>query len=227
MLLLIAVAAGIVLLGHAAPLTYDEAYNRLFYGNLGVSKILQTYNAPNNHLIFTVLQSFIPNRLLAWDPWTIRLIGVASGIAIIAELIAVAAARRTTPLLGLFVVAGSPLLVTYLFVSRGYTFSAVLLVAAAALPVVLARRSPVLGVCLGAAALALGTWPLPTNGFVAPGWIVVVLAIWGLRAAIAGTAVYAVAVTMMFAPIAGQVRAQSKVPWNVDGHWWTWVGTTC
>jgi hypothetical protein len=217
-------AAGIALLAHAAPLTYDEAYNRLVYGKLGVLGILRTYDAPNNHLLFTVLQSFIPDRLLRWDPWTIRIFGVASGIAMVAAVIGVAAARRTTPFLGLFAVFGSPLLVSYLFVSRGYTFSAVLLVAAAALPVVLARRHATLGVCAGAAALALGTWPVPTNGFVAPGWIIAVLAVWGLRAAIAGTAVYAAAATAMFAPIAGQVYRQAKHPWNANQHWWPWVG---
>jgi hypothetical protein len=222
--LFVGVGTGIVLLAHAAPLTYDEAYNRLFYGNLGVSKILETYNAPNNHLPFTVLQSWIPNRLLVWDPWTIRLIGVAFGIAMIAQLIGVAAVRRTTPLIGLFILAASPILVTYLFVSRGYTFSAVLLVAGAMFPVIFARRDPVLGACLGAGVLAFGTWPVPTNGFVAPGWILAVLAIWGFRAAIVGTAVYATALTIMFAPVAHQVYLQSKVQWNTPQRWWTWVG---
>ncbi|HWB22304.1 MAG TPA: hypothetical protein VG652_05410 [Gaiellaceae bacterium] len=217
-------AAAIVVLAYEAPLTYDEAYNRLVYGNLGVTKILETYNAPNNHLPFTVLQSWIPNRLLRWDPWTIRIVGVAFGIAMVAELIGVAAARRSTPLLGLFIVAGSPILVTYLFVARGYTFSAVLFGVAAALPVLLARRDPVLGACLGGAVLAFATWPVPTNGFIAPGWIVAVLAIWGFRAAIVGTAVYATALTIMFAPVASQVRAQSKVHWNTPQRWWTWVG---
>ena len=222
--LLLVAGVAIVLLGYAAPLTYDEAYNRLSYGDLGVSGILRTYNAPNNHLLFTVLQSFIPDRLLAWDPWTIRIIGVASGIAMVALLIAVAAARRTTPLLALFLVIGSPILVTYLFVSRGYTFSAVLLVAATALAVALARRSPLVGVCLGAGVLALGTWPLPTNGFFAPGWILAAFVIWGLRTAIAGAVVYTTAVALMFAPIASQVQAQAKVKWNTPQRWWTWVG---
>lgn len=222
--LLAAAGAAIVWLAHSAPLTYDEAYNRLVYGELGVSGILRTYNAPNNHLLFTVLQSFIPSRLLAWDPWTIRIVGVASGIAMVAALIAVAAARRTTPLLGLFLVTGSPILVTYLFVSRGYTFSAVLLVAATATAVALARRSPLLGLCLGAAVLALGTWPLPTNAFFAPGWIIAALAIWGLRAALAAAIVYGGAVALMFGPIAGQVEAQAKVRWNTPQRWWTWVG---
>jgi hypothetical protein len=109
-------------------------------------------------------------------------------------------------------------------VSRGYTFSAVLLVAATALAVVLARRSRLIGVCLGAAVLALGTWPLPTNAFFAPGWIVAALVIWGLREAIAGAIVYAVAVALMFAPVASQVEAQAKVKWNTPQRWWTWTG---
>jgi hypothetical protein len=229
--LIAVVAAGFALLAHATPLTYDEAFNRVYYDNLGIRAILRTYDYPNNHVPFTVLQSLIPHRLLTWDPWTIRLLGVASGIAMVAALIGVAAVRHTSPLLGLFVVAGSPILMSYVVVSRGYTFSAVLLVGAVALPVVLARRSPMLGgrspmlgVCLGATGLALATWPLPTNAFFAPGWIIAVLAIWGLRAAIAGATVYAAAVTLMFAPIAGQVRTQSKIPWNGHERWWQWVG---
>jgi hypothetical protein len=218
-------AAGVVVLGHAAPLTYDEAFNRLHYGRLGVIETLRTYDYPNNHLPFTVLQSLMPDRLLAWDPWTIRAVGAATGIAMVAALLGAAAARHTTPLLGLFVVGGSPILVSYLFVSRGYTFSAVLLLIAAALPLVRWHGSSVLGVCLGGVALALGTWPLPTNAFFAPGWIITVLAIRGLRAAVAGAAVYVTAVTMMFAPIASQVQAQSKARYVTEqDRWWPWIG---
>jgi hypothetical protein len=210
---------GIAVLAYEAPLTYDEAYNRLVYGQRGVLDILGTYDAPNNHLIFTVLQSLIPSGMLTWDPWTIRIFGVASGIAIVAALVIVAIARRTTPLLGVLLVVGSPLLVTYLFVSRGYTFSAVFLVAAALLPAILGPR----GVPIAAAALALGTWPLPTNAFVAPGWVVVVLAAWGLRVALVGAAVYAAAVAAMLGPIAGQIWRQGRL-WNAHEHWWPWVG---
>src|SRR5207342_1404918 len=104
--LVIAAGVGIVLLGHAAPLTYDEAFNRVHYDGLDVSETLRAYDYPNNHLPFTVLQSFIPERLLTRDPWTIRIFGVASGIAMVAVLVTVAAARHMTPLLGLFVVLG-------------------------------------------------------------------------------------------------------------------------
>ena len=222
-LLITGASALIVLLAYEAPLTFDEAFNRVAYDNLSVIGIMVTYSWPNNHIPFTLLQSFIPGRLLAWNPWTIRIFGVASSVAMVTILTGAAAARRATPLFGLFIVLGSPLLVTYLFVSRGYTFSAVFLVAAAALPVLLARRDSVMAVCLGAAALAFATWPLPTNAFIAPGWIVGVLAICGLRAAIAGTAVYTGAVAVLFAPIAGQVYTQAGV-WNLHESWWQWLG---
>jgi hypothetical protein len=218
---LLAVAIG--LLAHAAPLTYDEAFNRLHYRSLGL-KILTTYDLPNNHIPFTVLQALIPNGLLARDPWAIRIFGVASGIAMVTSLIAVAATRGTTPFLGVFAVAGSPLLVSYLFVSRGYTFSALMLVAAAALPPVLKRPGPMWGVCLGGFFLAVATWPLPTNAFAAPGWIIGVLAMWGPGVAVTGTGVYVAVVTLMFAPIVGQVYAQSKISWGGHHHWWPWLG---
>jgi hypothetical protein len=222
--LVVAAGAGIVVLGHAAPLTYDEAFNRLHYSQFGIAEILGTYDVPNNHLPFTVIQSLVPAQLLSWDPWTIRIFGVLTGFAMVAAVLDLAGRRRTTPFVGLFAVAGSPILVSYLFVSRGYTFSGGLLTAAAAVPVALRRRAPVWGICLGASALALGTWPLPIYIYAAPGWILGVFAVFGLRAAAIGTGVYAVEMALLFAPIEGQIRAQSKHAWAGHQPWWSWVG---
>jgi hypothetical protein len=218
-------AALIVLLAHAAPLTYDEAYNRLRYGNLGISGIVRTYDLPNNHVPFTFLQSLIPARLLTWDPWAIRIIGVAVGIITIGMLIVISTARQMSPLLGLFMVAGAPILVSYLFLARGYTFSALLIVCAAVVPVVTARKDRrATGACLGAAALALATWALPTNILIAPGWLLGLLTLWGVSAALGGATVYVAAIGVTFAPIIGQVYAQSKIPWSGHPRWWPWIG---
>ena len=211
--LVVGAAAGVAFLAHAAPLNYDEAFNRLNYSRFGVITILRTYDFPNNHLPFTVLQSLIPAALLRWNPWTVRIFGVVAGVAMVACVVGVAARRGTTPYLGLLAIGGSPILVSYLFLARGYTFSAVFLSAGVALPVALRRRAPLWGVVFGATALAVGTWPLPIYLYSAPGWVLAVLAVLGLRAAVIGAVVYAAEVTLAFAPIAGQLRAQSKIAW--------------
>ena len=80
------------------------------------------------------------------------------------------------------------------------------------------------GVALGGFFLAVATWPLPTNAFAAPGWIIGVLAMWGPGVAATGTGVYVALVALMFAPIVGQVYAQSKIHWGGHQQWWPWLG---
>jgi hypothetical protein len=138
-------------------------------------------------------------------------------------VVELAARRRVAPLIALFAVVGSPLIVSYLFLARGYTFSTLFLVAAAVLPVALRRESRAAGVAAGAVALALGTWPIPTNAFVAPGWVAVIVAFAGIRVAALGTGVYVGLSALLFAPIWNEVRAQSKIDW-VHTAWWRWVG---
>jgi hypothetical protein len=55
----IVAASLVVLLGSVAPLTYDEAFNRVHYDTVAVYRILTFYDLPNNHLPFTVLQALI------------------------------------------------------------------------------------------------------------------------------------------------------------------------
>src|SRR5579885_565434 len=140
-----AAAAAILVLAYLAPLTYDEAFNRNYYASFPISQIVRSYDLPNNHIPFTILQHFVGLSLIRWNPWTVRVFGVLFGIAMVATLLAVAARRRVTPWLPVAAVAGSPLLVEYLFVARGYTFSGLFLALGCIAPAVLRDRAPTLG----------------------------------------------------------------------------------
>jgi hypothetical protein len=219
-------AAGILLLAYMAPLTYDEAFNRIHYRDLGITKTLETYDYPNNHVPFTVLQLLIPQSLVTWNPWAIRIISVLCGIALISALVGLAYLRRTTPLLILLATLGSPILSTYLFVARGYGFSALWLVVAAALPVAAGRdrRLPFWATSLAAVALAIATWPLPINFLLAPGWVAAIFAIWGGMAAVSAAAVYVATAALMFMPILGQIQDNATYAWNGHPRFWSWFG---
>jgi hypothetical protein len=216
-------AFAIVALGHAAPITYDEAFDRLYYGSFPIGQIVRSYDLPNNHIAFTILQSFISTSLLRWDPWTVRIFSDLFGIAAISLLLWGARRRRLGPWFPLLAVAGSPLLVSYLFLARGYTFSAFFLMLGALLPVALRKRATH-GLVLGATAFALGTWPLPDFLYAAPGWALGLVAVLGFRRAAVAAAIYAVEVAIAFAPIAGEIHKQSKVAWAGHQAWWPWLG---
>jgi hypothetical protein len=225
-LLGVAASVAIAYLAYAAPLTYDEAFNRLHYGPMGARKILHTYDLPNNHVPFTILQTLIPSGLLDWNPWTIRIFGVACGIGLIATALGVARWRRSSPLIPLFVIAGSPLLVTYLFLARGYGFSSLLLLLAVLTPVVYTQRGALAGPCLGALFLALAAWPIPTNLFVAPGWFAAVVFFWGVPTAAASAVVFVLTAAATLGPIESQIVDRSSNNISEYHDWATFFGHT-
>ncbi len=199
------VAVAIGWLAYAAPLTKDEAYNRVYYGGYSAAKILQHYDLPNNHLLDTVFESWLPQGMIAWNPWTLRVIGVSAGVAL-ALVVLLLAARRGSLVLALCLFGGSPLLVTYLFVSRGYGLSALLVVLSIVVPASLAGRLGRMKILPGAVLLALGIWPLPTNLWLAPGWLLGVLALWGLSEALLAIAVLGPLLIVEYYPIKDDVR---------------------
>ena len=199
------VAIAIGWLAYAAPLTKDEAYNRVYYGGFSAAKILQHYDLPNNHLLDTVFESWLPQGMIAWNPWTLRVIGVAAGVAL-TLVVLLLAARRGSLILALCLFGGSPLLVTYLFVSRGYGLSALLVVLSIVVPASLGGRLGRMRILPGAVLLALGIWPLPTNLWLAPGWLLGVLALWGLPEALLAIAVLGPLLIVEYYPIKDDVR---------------------
>jgi hypothetical protein len=219
-------AASLSTLAFVAPLTYDEAFNRFHYAELGLAKTLVTYDYPNNHVPFTALVVAIPQSVVDWNPWSIRLVGVVFGVAMIGLILYAARRTRTGALVPLLVIGGSPTLVAYSFLARGYTFSAVWLVAGALIAAAIQGRNRFVqlwGACAAGVALAVGSWSVLTSVLAVPGWILVVALAAGTPVAFAGAAAYIVALGLMVSPILSGVRAAATGPWNGDVHFWSWA----
>jgi hypothetical protein len=219
-------ATGIAILAYLAPLTYDESFTTTHYRAFGALKTLVTYDYPNNHVPFTALVAALPASLVHWNPWSIRIVSVAFGVAMIAVAMMVARRRRVVPFVPLLLIGGSPALIVYSFLARGYTFSAVWLLAGALVTTALPDKDPFIrmwGACVAGALVAVGTWPLPTTLFAVPGWIVALALVVGIRAAIAGTATFAVVYGVMVAPLLAGIRSAATGPWNGNKHFWHWV----
>ena len=213
----------IVWLAWVAPLTFDEAYNRLHYGTLGSVRILRDYDRPNNHFVFTVIQSWLPVRMLRWEPWTIRVASVVIGSLLVLVVLLVAA-RCGSLLIACCLIAGAPLLVTYLFVARGYGFSSLLIVVSVLVPFALARRAGRrAGLILAALVLAVGIWPLPTNVLLVPGWLLGAGLLYGVADALPAGAVVVAAVAAEYIPAEAGLRKASHTAWNGHPGVWPYV----
>jgi hypothetical protein len=202
-------------LAWTAPLTYDEAYNWLAYRPLGWPGIVRTYREPNNQVPFTLLHVLVPEAAVARSPWALRSFAVVFGIVLILVIAKLTIRAGTNGIVPVLLVVASPLLVCYLFVARSYGACSLFVIAA----VVAATSRPRNPVVLAAAAgLSVATWALPTNVFLVPGWLLVVLAISGWRLATAAALVYSFLCGVMFAPIAGDVLRNAKIDW-AGGRW--------
>jgi hypothetical protein len=156
-------------LGSSVPLTYDEAWNFNELSSHGLRWVLSHYEVPNNHFLFTALQTVLPTRTIVAEPHLLRVLNCAVAAAALATITFVLRdAYRgwfTSAMLAVAVALCSPLFTLYLFVARGYLLAFVL----AFLGVALAarRRYVASGVALGLAACAV-----PTFAFALPGTLV-------------------------------------------------------
>ncbi len=200
-------------LAWVAPLSYDEAYNWVTYRPQGWQTIVTTYPLPNNHVPFTLLHVLVPARLVARSPWAVRMFAIGIAMVLMMVMATVAARRRNSPLLPWLLVLGSPLLTAYLFIARSYTACALLVVVAALATGRLPERRQALSIMGIASLLAVASWALPTNGFLLPGWVLVVWLLHGRRLVAIGAVTYAALTAVFFAPIAGEVIEQSKFNW--------------
>jgi len=171
--LAIGLAIGWLALSASVPLTYDEAWNTLHVARLGVAHVLSNYQQPNNHILFSLLQSSLGQSIVTLWPPALRLWNVVVGWLLIATL---GKCLKCSSSLGPWSVVGlsaclllcSPLVTTYLFVARGYLLGTWLLLLAA---MGIARgRAVASGICVG-----LATATLPTFAYALPGlaWVIV------------------------------------------------------
>jgi hypothetical protein len=140
------------------PLTYDEGWNWSFVASQGMRYAYLTYEAPNNHTLFSMMQSRLPVTLVNLHPSALRLINLIVLVALVVLLIW----ELRSGWLVSGILLASPILTLYLFLARGYLLGAALVLAGALLLV--RGNFSFAGVCVGLAAC-----DVPTFEFVAPG----------------------------------------------------------
>jgi hypothetical protein len=163
----------VILLSLNTPLTFDEAFNWNFYSNFSLAGIVTDYSVSwNNQVPFTLMQQMIPNELLSLSPWYIRIISTFTGLLLLLSVMRQSWLRNADVRIPFLLVTGSPMIISYLFIARSYSFTALLLTSAFVLssrqdeP---GSRSSVYSV-VAAVFLAASIWAIPTNIFLAPVW---------------------------------------------------------
>jgi hypothetical protein len=195
------------------PIRGDEAYTYLNYASRPLWTAVSTYNAPNNHVLHSVLV-LVAYRLLGDDPWALRLPAFLAGALLVPAtyLVGRRLYGREAGLLAAALVAASSILVEYSTNARGYSLTALALLAMLWLAAgQLGRPSPAGWFALGVVA-ALGLFTLPTMLYgvgVVGGWLLLALArggaCGGRRPALGGLALAAGSMAgltlLLYAPI--------------------------
>ena len=162
-----------ILLSLNTPLTFDEAFNWNFYNNFSLGGIVTDYSVSwNNQVPFTLMQQMIPTEMLSWSPWSIRIISTFTGLLLLFTVMRQSWLKNADVRIPLLLITGSPMIISYLFIARSYSFTALLLVSAFVLssrqdeP---GSRSGVYSV-IASIFLAISIWAVPTNIFLTPVW---------------------------------------------------------
>lgn len=182
---LLALVVAFSALGDVVPLTYDEGFNYLEISSHGLVATASYYSYPNNHMLFTLAQSLLPDALVRASPHLLRLPNLFYlGLLIWSLLRALAPIGALRATLTAAVLLASPHIMLYLFVARGYLLGTLLSLAAA---MALKNRQPLRAGLLGGMAGAT----VPTFGFLIPGMLVAHLAYAPLRAGLREAARFA------------------------------------
>jgi hypothetical protein len=151
------------------PLTYDEAWNFTNLSSRSPSYALLNYPAPNNHVLFTFLQSLLlPNRLVSYWPPFLRLPNLLYGWAlfiVLGKILSACSIGKQTAHFGVALLMISPITALYLVVARGYLLG--LLLVLAAVLAYLHKRLNVATLCL-----ILATYTVPTFGYIYPALVI-------------------------------------------------------
>ncbi len=240
-LMVVAVVTYISLTG-IVPLTYDEAANYQLFSSHGYAFVLTNYSLPNNHVLFTFLQSLLPGSMVDAAPRCLRIINSITTAAL--TLVLSRVMQRTIDASGVLptkyrallgtaasigVLFASPLFIIYLFIARGYLLGSVILFGSSLLAIKASRFSPhLLGI-----GVALAAWCVPTFAFAAPGLaLAIFLTAHGsvasrfAKTVLSGVVCSAV-LGLVYFPIIGQMQEQSDKwtkPLPFGGFTWSHLG---
>ena len=186
----------------AVPLTWDEAFNFLHVSSRGPVAAFTTYEAPNNHVLFSALQALLPAAWIAHWPPVLRLWNVLVAAGVGALLAFALRGQRFAPLLAVLLALCAPVSALYLVVARGYLLGTLCLLGALAL-----RDRPGRAGLLAGLSLAC----VPTFLLALPG-LALALRAGRLRAALACGAVALVSYAGIFRQVLRQRELWGSTP---------------
>jgi hypothetical protein len=161
----------VILLSLNTPLTFDEAFNWNYYNNFSLGGIITDYSVSwNNQVPFTLMQQMIPTEILSLSPWFLRIISTFVGLILLFSVLRQSWLRNADVRIPLLLISGSPMIISYLFIARSYSFTALLLVSAFVLSSGTKKEEGVIDFHSITAIVffAVSVWALPTNIFLAP-----------------------------------------------------------
>jgi len=187
LIIALAILAAVVwmgVLGHL-PLTFDEAYNYEQLSRHGVLFVVTHYIAPNNHRLFTMLQTTLPDAWIARVPTLLRLWNIALCVVIMSLLVPMLLragwSRSWTAFWLAAILFCAPAFTLYLFIIRGYLLGFTLVLSAA---VIGALFSSPAGLVAMSVVAGLATATVPTFLLAFPGLMLVsFVRLWRLRGA--------------------------------------------
>jgi hypothetical protein len=195
------------------PMHYDEAFTFMTYARGSLGHIASTYDAPNNHILYTLLVH-VTWRVLGDHVWTVRLPALLAGVTTIPAAYAAAAALydRGAARWAAGLVATSAPLVDYSVNGRGYSLGVLLMLVALWLASVLVRAPSrwAWGGFVASSGLAVYAVPTMAYGIAAVALWLVATALAPPRdlrlaarsmAAVAGAGALAL---LLYAPVLGQ-----------------------
>lgn len=227
--LVVALAAAILCfaaLSPLIPLTFDEAYNFQHFASKGVFYSATHYDAPNNHVLYSLLQGLtIPDTLFELLPKAVRIPNlVIFGAAFWLFLRFSRSSLPRSTFAFSAILFAAPTVTIYFFVARGYFLGSLLLLGTA---VFCRLRIPLIAAIFG----ALAIYCCPTYTFAVVGITASYLLITGFkdlqtpRMLALGCSVITGA---LYAPIVTDVLANSAAhnPYPADAVFWVALGST-
>jgi len=178
MLVFTAIAFAIRLMFINIPITYDESSTFVNYAQYPLYKALSYYDAPNNHLLNTMLirlcYDIFGNQL-----WALRLPAFFSGVMLIpvCYLFGRGFFNKQTGLLASGLAAVSGYLINYSVMARGYMIICLIFLIFSSLAVYLEKKENTFGYFLFSIIPALGFYTIPVMLFAYGGPIFWLLAV--------------------------------------------------
>lgn len=205
-------------LARSLPLTHDEAFTFIRLADSSPWAIINDYSMTwTNQVPFSILQSMIPGSWVEASLTLIRLPSVLLSVLLIVLTLDLLSWNRRSSTLFVMLLTASPLVITYLVLSRGYSL-VMLLVAASVWVFKQAHLRQSLSwwsIAAGAVLLATAAWVVPTVVYLGPGLAVALWLRFSLARAIAFLTLTAVGSVAVHLSHLQQMISQAKNnPWS-------------